>query len=46
MSWFCLLLAGVFEIVFALPLEYSKGFVCPAVAVVTGRDGRCIGQPA
>lgn len=45
MSWFYLLLAGVFEIVFALPLEYSKGFVCPAAAV-TGRDGRCIGQPA
>ncbi len=29
MAWFCLLLAGAFEIVFALGLKYTDGFTRP-----------------
>lgn len=29
MAWFCLLLAGAFEIVFALGLKYTEGFTRP-----------------
>ena len=38
MSWFYLLLAGAFEIVFALSLKYSAGFtrLWPSLAVVAG----------
>lgn len=35
MSWFVLLLAGLFEIVWAVGLKYTQGFTKPIASVVT-----------
>jgi quaternary ammonium compound-resistance protein SugE len=36
MSWYLLLLAGVFEIAWAVGLEYSEGFTKPVPTLATG----------
>ena len=35
-SWYLLLLAGLFEIAWAIGLEYSEGFTKPVPTLVTG----------
>lgn len=36
MSWYLLLLAGLFEIAWAIGLEYSEGFTRPVPTLATG----------